>query len=128
MSPALVPYAALAGAIVCEVIGSAFLQQCKNFTRLGPTLAMALFYASSFYLMTHALKVIPLGIAYAIWAGVGIVLTALVGWLVLRQPLDSSAVLGMALIVAGVVVINLFSSAAQHPAHDTTREEPSHGK
>lgn len=103
---------ALGGAIVFEVIGSSFLQKSEGFTKIVPTLAMVVFYVASFYLLSHALRVIPLGIAYAIWAGVGIVLTSIVSVVIFGHRLDLAAFLGIALIVAGVLVINLFSQAS----------------
>ena len=110
----MISYAALGLAILCEVTGSAFMLKSEQFTRPGPTLAMIVLFAAAFYLLTHALKVMPLGIAYAIWAGLGIVLTALVGFVVFRQSIDAPALAGMGLIVAGVIVINLFSKTAAH--------------
>lgn len=114
MPPLVFGYGALAAAIACEVIGTTFLQKSEQFTKLAPTLIMAACYAASFYCLTHALKVLPLGIAYAIWGGLGIVLTALIGLFVFRQTLDTAALAGIALIVSGVLVINLFSHSAAH--------------
>ena len=114
MNRVLLSYAALGLAIVCEVAGSTCLQKSEQFTRLHWTAAMLVFYLASLYLLSEALKAIPLGIAYAIWAGLGIVLTALVSVTLLRQPLDMPALLGIAMIVGGVVVINLFSRVAIH--------------
>lgn len=79
-----------------------------------PSIVTILFYGASFYLLSVALKGIPLGVAYAIWAGLGIVLTAIIGSLVFKQMLDTPAILGIGLIVAGVVVINVFSQSAGH--------------
>ncbi|MCJ2083719.1 DMT family transporter [Methylobacterium sp. J-090] len=107
-------YAALAVAILCEVAGTTFLQKSEQFTKVAPTLAMAVFYAGAFYLMTHALKVMPLGVVYALWSGVGIVLTALIGATVFRQSLDLAALVGIAMIVGGVVVMQAFSRATGH--------------
>ncbi len=109
-----VAYAALAVAILCEVAGTAFLQKSEQFTRLGPTLAVAIFYAGAFYLMTHALKAMPLAVVYALWSGAGIVLTALVGAVVFRQSLDLPAIVGIAMIVGGVVVMQGFSAVTGH--------------
>ena len=83
-------------------------------TRLGPSLLVAAGYGVAFYFLSLTLKTVPVGVAYAIWSGAGIVLIALIGWVVLKQPLDLPAMLGMALIVAGVAVIQLFSKAAAH--------------
>lgn len=114
MNPLLLGYGALALAIICEVTGSAFLLRSEQFTRLVPTLAMGAFYAVAFFFLAQALRMIPLGVAYAIWAGLGIVLTAAVGVVVFRQPLDTPAFLGIALIVSGVVVMQTFSSSSGH--------------
>lgn len=114
MSPLITAYLFLSGAIVAEVTGTLLLQKTEQFSKLGPTLGMALCYLVSFYLLSHALKTLPLGIAYAIWGGVGIVLTLVIGVTVFKQSLDWQAVTGVALIVAGVVMINAFSKAAAH--------------
>ena len=114
MNPALAAYGALGIAIVCEVIGSTLLQKSYGFTRLLPTVGVAVFYIIAFFCLSQALKTIPLGVAYAIWAGLGIVLTAAVSVIVLRQNLDLAAWVGIAMIVGGVLVMNLFSSAAGH--------------
>lgn len=105
----IVSYLALSLAIVFEVAGSSFLHKSEQFTRLGPTLIMAMFYVASFYLLSIALRTLPLGIAYAIWGGLGTVLVAVVGVVVFRQKLDAMAILGIAMIVGGVVIMNAFS-------------------
>ena len=107
-------YLYLAIAIVAEVAATSALKASEGFTRLGPTLIVAAGYGLAFYCLSLVLRTVPVGIAYAIWAGVGIVLIALIGWLVLRQPLDAPAVVGIALIIAGVVVIQLFSKSTAH--------------
>lgn len=107
-------YLALGVAIVLEVAGTAALQASQQFTRLVPTAMMIVCYLACFYFLSLALRVIPVGIAYAVWAGLGIVLITIVGLVVFGQRLDLPAVLGLGLIVAGVVVINAFSSAATH--------------
>ncbi|MQT12620.1 DMT family transporter [Segnochrobactrum spirostomi] len=107
-------YAFLAVAIVCEVAGTTFLQKSEQFTRAGPTAAMACLYAASFYCLTLALRTLPLGIAYAIWGGVGIVLTALIGVVVFRQSLDWPAIIGIGTIILGVVIVNAFSRSLTH--------------
>lgn len=114
MSPLVIAYLFLSGAIVAEVSGTMLLQQTAQFTRPVPTIGMALCYALSFYLLSHALKTLPLGIAYAIWGGVGIVLTLIIGVTVFKQALDCQAIAGVAMIVGGVVMINVFSKAAAH--------------
>lgn len=107
-------YLYLTIAIVAEVIATSALKASEGFTRTGPSLIVAAGYAIAFYFLSLVLKTVPVGVAYAIWSGVGIVLIALVGWLVLKQPLDLPAVLGMGLIVSGVAVIQLFSKTAAH--------------
>lgn len=107
-------YGLLALAILSEVMGSTFLVKSEGFTKLLPSMVVIILFAIAFYLLSQVIKVIPLGIAYAIWAGVGIVLTALIGFFVFRQTLDLPAILGIVLIVSGVVVINLFSNSTGH--------------
>lgn len=102
-------YLYLSTAIVAEVIGTSALKASEGFTRLGPSLITILGYAAAFYFLSLTLKTIPVGIAYAIWSGVGIVLISLIGYALFRQTLDLPAIIGMALIIAGVAVINLFS-------------------
>jgi small multidrug resistance pump len=109
-----IAYVFLGVAIVAEVIATSALKASEGFTRLGPSLVVALGYGIAFYSLSLVMKSIPVGVTYAIWSGVGIVLISLVGWLVLKQPLDLPALLGMGLIVAGVIVIQLFSRTAAH--------------
>jgi small multidrug resistance pump len=105
-------YLYLAIAIVAEVIGTSALKAAEGFTRPLPSLVVVVGYAAAFYFLSLALKVIPVGIAYAIWSGAGVALITLIGWVVFRQRLDAAALAGVALIVAGVVVIQFFSNAA----------------
>lgn len=114
MSPLVTAYLFLSGAIAAEVTGTIMLQKTEQFSRLGPILVMALCYLASFYLLSHALKTLPLGIAYAIWGGIGIVLTLIISVTVFKQSLDWHAITGVAMIVGGVVMINAFSKAAAH--------------
>lgn len=114
MNPIFLAYGALALAIVLEVTGSSFLLKSEQFTRLVPTLILVACYAASFFFLSQALKAIPLGVAYAIWGGLGIVLTAIVGVVVFRQALDAAAVIGIAMIVGGVVVMQAFSQTSSH--------------
>jgi small multidrug resistance pump len=107
-------YLHLAIAIVAEVIATSALKASDGFTRLGPSLFVVVGYAVAFYFLSLTLRTMSIGVAYAIWCGAGIILIALIGWLVLGQKLDLPAILGMALIVAGVAVINLFSSSVRH--------------
>ncbi len=101
----------LAIAIVSEVIATSALKSAEGFTRLVPSMLVVVGYASAFYFLSLTLRTIPLGVAYALWSGVGVVLVALVGWVVYHQSLDAAAFIGIALIIAGVVVLNLFSKA-----------------
>ena len=103
----------LAIAIVAEVIATSALKASNEFTRLAPSLLVVIGYGIAFYFMTLALKTIPVGITYAIWSGVGIVLVAIVGAVIYKQVPDLAAVIGMGLIIAGVVVIHLFSKTVQ---------------
>lgn len=107
-------YLYLGIAIIAEVIATTFLKQSNGFTRLFPTIAMAVGYAVAFYCLSLALRHIPTGMAYAIWSGVGIVLIAAIAWIAQGQKLDNAALLGMGLILMGVLVMNLFSGSAGH--------------
>ena len=104
----------LALAIVAEVIGTSALKASEGFTRLAPSGLVMLGYAVSFYCLSLVLRSIPVGVAYAIWSGLGIVLVTLVAWVAYGQTVDLAGVLGMALILAGVLVLNLFSKTAGH--------------
>lgn len=108
----IVSYLALAGAIICEVTGTAYLQKSAQFTKLAPTAIMAVFYILSFYLLSVSLRTLPLGVAYAAWGGLGIVLTAIISVVVFKQTLDAMAIFGIAMIVGGVVVVNAFSNSS----------------
>lgn len=114
MNPAVAAHASLFAAIVLEVIGTTLLQKSVQFTRLWPTLGMAACYLGAFWFLSLTLRTIPVGLAYAIWSGLGIVLISLIGWRVFGQTLDLAAMIGLALIVAGVVVVNLFSKSMPH--------------
>lgn len=107
-------YLYLAIAIVAEVIGTTALKATDGFTRPLPSLVVVVSYAAAFYFLALVLRVMPVGIAYAIWAGVGTVLIAVAGILVFRQMPDWPAIVGMALIVAGVITINVFSETVRH--------------
>jgi small multidrug resistance pump len=104
----------LAIAIVSETIATSALKASAGFTRPWPTLLMAVGYGVAFYCLSLTLRSIPVGIAYAIWSGAGIVLITLASWLLFGQKLDAPALLGIVLIVAGVLVMNLFSKTAGH--------------
>lgn len=104
-------YLFLAIAILAEVIGTSMLKQAEGFTRIVPGLISIVAYAIALYFLSLTLKTIPTGIVYAIWSGIGIVLIATVAWLFQGQKLDAPAISGMALIILGVIVMNLFSKA-----------------
>ena len=105
-------YLYLGIAVAAEVIATSALKASDGCTRPLPTVVVALGYGIAFYFLSLVLKTVPVGVAYAIWSGAGIVLIGLIGWLVLKQPLDLPAALGMGLIIAGVAVIQLFSRTA----------------
>ena len=98
----------LAIAIVTEVIGTSSLKAADGFTRLIPSILVVIGYTCSFYFLSLALRSIPVGVAYAIWSGIGIVLISSVAWLVYGQKLSSASLIGMSLIIMGVCVLNLF--------------------
>lgn len=107
-------YTILVVAIVFEVIATTALARSAGFTRLGPSVLALGGYAVALWLLSLTLQTIPTGIVYAIWSGFGIVLIALVAWLWQGQRLDAPAVLGLGLILAGVLVVNLFSKTVGH--------------
>jgi len=107
-------YAILTLAILAEVIATSALKACEGFTRLVPSAVVVLGYAAAFYFLSLVLDRIPIGVAYAIWAGGGVVLVAVAGWLVYGQRPDFAATIGMALILSGVLVINLLSKTGGH--------------
>ncbi len=107
-------YLALGLAIVAEVIGTSALKASDGFTRLWPSVVVAVGYATAFYCLALVLRTVPVGIAYAIWSGLGIVLITVVAYVVYGQRIDGPGLAGMALIIAGVLVINLFSKSAGH--------------
>ena len=102
----------LIGAILAEVIGTTALKATQGFTRLAPSLVVA--YALAFYLLSRTMQTIPMSISYAVWSGVGIVLITLIGDVVYQQSLDLPALIGLGLILAGVLVIHLFSRSVAH--------------
>lgn len=104
----------LAVSIVAEVVATSALKASDGFTRLLPSVLVVLGYGIAFYGLALALRALPIGVVYAVWSGVGIVLIALVGAILFRQSLDAPALFGMALIVAGVVVLNVFSKSGTH--------------
>ncbi len=107
-------YLYLAIAIVAEVVGTSALKASHEFTEPLPSVLVVVGYSIAFYFLSLVLKTIPVGIAYAIWSGLGIVLIATVGFVYFGQKLDLPAILGMGLIVAGVVTMNVFSNSISH--------------
>lgn len=107
-------YLFLAVAIVAEVMATTAMKQSDGFSRLPWTIVTVVGYAIAFYFLSQTLKSIPTGIAYAIWSGVGIVLISAAAWAFQGQKLDTPAVVGMALIITGVIVMNVFSKVAVH--------------
>lgn len=104
----------LAVAIVAEIIATTALKASDGFSRLYPSLITVAGYVLSFYCLAIALRVIPVGIAYAVWSGAGIVAISLIGYLVFKQALDTAGLIGIGMIVAGVLVLNIFSKAGGH--------------
>jgi small multidrug resistance pump len=101
-------------AIIAETIGTTALKSSEGFSRLWPSVLVVMGYGVAFYCLSMTLRTIPVGVAYSIWSGLGIVLISLAGWLLFGQSLDAPAILGMALIIGGVVVMNVFSRTAAH--------------
>lgn len=101
-------------AVSGEVVATAALKASQGFTVLAPAAVVVAGYGVAFYFLSLTLNQIPVGISYALWSGIGIVLISIIGWFFLDQRLDVPAMLGIGLIVAGVAVINLFSKAAAH--------------
>lgn len=107
-------YLLLILAVAAETVGTSALQASQQFTRLGPTILVIVAYVISFYLLALTLKYMPVGIMYALWSGLGIIFIALIGWLYFGQVLDAPAIFGIALITAGIVVLNVFSKTSLH--------------
>lgn len=107
-------YIYLAIAIIAEVAATSALRATEEFSKFTPSLVVVIGYSIAFYFLTLTLRTLPVGITYAVWAGVGVVLVALVGAVIHKQIPDTPAILGMGLIIAGVVVINLFSKTVSH--------------
>lgn len=105
---------ALAIAVCGEVTATTALKASNEFTRLVPSIVVVIGYGIAFYFMAISMRVLPVGIMYAIWSGMGIVLVSIIGWLVYKQALDLPSMIGMGLIIAGVIVINLFSKSVGH--------------
>jgi small multidrug resistance pump len=107
-------YIYLAFAIIAETVDTTALQASDQFTKLGPSVLVLVGYSISFYLLALTLKVMPVGIVYALWSGLGLIFIAIIGKLIFGQSLDLPAVIGMGLILAGIVVIQLFSNSLHH--------------
>jgi small multidrug resistance pump len=107
-------YLYLTIAVVFEVVATTALKETQGFTRLAPSLVVVVAYGFAFYFLALVLRTMPVGVVYALWSGAGILLVTAIGWLWFRQVLDVPALAGMALILAGVVVINLFSKTLVH--------------
>jgi small multidrug resistance pump len=107
-------YLYLTIAVVFEVVATTALKETQGFTRLAPSLVVVVAYGFAFYFLALVLRTMPVGVVYALWSGAGILLVTSIGWLWFRQVLDVPALAGMALILAGVVVINLFSKTLVH--------------
>jgi small multidrug resistance pump len=102
-------YTYLLIAVVAETIATTALKAADGFSRLGPSAIVVVGYAIAFYFLSLTLRIIPVGVTYAIWSGLGIILISFFGWLIYKQTLDLPAIVGMVLIVAGILVMNLFS-------------------
>jgi small multidrug resistance pump len=107
-------YLYLAAAIIAEVVATSALKSSEEFTKLGPSIVVLVGYASAFYLLALVLRTIPLGVAYALWSGLGIVLVTITAAIIYKQIPDAAAIVGMALIIAGAAVIHLYSSTVAH--------------
>lgn len=105
-------YLFLALAIIFEVIGSSFIKVSDGFTKLVPSIIVVVAYAIAFYFLSLCLKTLPLSIAYSIWAGVGIILTVIISVFIFKQDIDLPALIGIAFIITGVLIINYFSRIA----------------
>ena len=99
-------------AIFSEVIATASLKSTEGFTRLVPSIVVLVGYSAAFYFLSLTLDAIPIGVAYAVWSGVGVATITLVSFVVYDQKIDAAGLLGIGLIVAGVVVLRLFSEAS----------------
>lgn len=108
------PYVFLAVAIMAEVLATSALKASGEFTKPIPSILVVIGYGVAFYCLSLTLKSIPVGVAYAIWSGAGVFLIAVIGWIAFGQKLDAAAIIGMALIVAGVIVMQVFSKATAH--------------
>ncbi|MFU8927191.1 MULTISPECIES: DMT family transporter [Acinetobacter] len=106
-------YVFLAIAIISEVIATSALKASNGFTVLVPSLITIVGYVIALFCLSLTLKTIPVGIAYAIWSGAGIILISTVGWVLYKQQLDLAALIGLGLMISGIIVINVFSKSTQ---------------
>jgi len=109
-------YLTLSFAILAEVVATSALKASDGFTRLGPSIVVVVGYAIAFYFLALTLRSMPLGVAYGLWSAVGVILISIVGWVAFQQKLDLPAMIGLALIVAGVLVVNLMSKTTHLPS------------
>lgn len=108
------PYFILMLAVLAETIGTTALQASQQFSRPLPSIIVVVAYGAAFYLLAIALRTFPVGVAYAMWSGMGIVFIAIIGFAVFGQRLDMAAIIGIVLIMSGIIVINLFSGTSKH--------------
>ena len=109
-----VSYLYLAIAIASEVVATSALKASEHFTRPLPSAIALVGYVTAFYFLSLTLRTLPLGVAYAVWAGAGTMLVALSGWVLFQQALDAAAIVGIALMLVGAVIVNAFSNAVSH--------------
>lgn len=101
-------------AVVCEVVGTSAIKQSEGFTKFWPSLVVVVGFALAFYLLTFSLKVLPVGVVYAVWSGMGIVLISVIGHWFFNERLDAPAFIGISFILAGVLIMQIFSKAVAH--------------
>jgi small multidrug resistance pump len=101
-------------AVVCEVVGTSAIKYSNGFTKIVPSIVVFIGFGVAFYILSITLKVIPIGMAYAVWSGLGIVLISIIGHFVFQQRLDAPAFLGMSFILVGVIIMQVFSKAVAH--------------
>jgi len=109
-----IQYVYLIIAVIFETFGTACLKSSNEFTKLWPSLGVIIGFSGAFYFLALTLRYMPIGVVYAVWSGLGIIFIALIGLIVFKQSLDIAAYIGMGLIIAGVVVLNLFSNSSSH--------------
>jgi len=110
----LLTYTYLIVAIAFEVVGTSALKASDGFSKLWPSIISVTSYGLAIFLLSLTLRTLPTGIAYAIWSGVGIIFISAVGWVWFKQPLDTAAIIGLGMIIAGVVIVNVFSTSIPH--------------